>query len=107
LSIVNLSGNDSNVTDSSSITTTIDTVKPDQPVYSLEDTGSLNNDGITNNGVITINNLEVGATWQYSISGDTVVAGCKSNVGSVLSTTIRAIFLLISETLPAISVCLI
>jgi hypothetical protein len=68
--IVNLSGNDSNVTDSSSITTTIDTVKPDQPVYSLEDTGSLNNDGITSNGVITINNLEVGATWQYSISGD-------------------------------------
>jgi hypothetical protein len=49
---------DSNVTDSSSITTTIDTVKPDQPVYSLEDTGSLNNDGITSNGVITINNLE-------------------------------------------------
>ena len=68
--IVNLSGNDSNVTDSSSITTTIDTVKPDQPVYSLEDTGSLNNDGITSNGVITINNLEVGATLQYSTNGD-------------------------------------
>jgi hypothetical protein len=39
----------------------------DQPVYSLEDTGSLNNDGITSNGVITINNLEVGGTWQYSV----------------------------------------
>jgi hypothetical protein len=36
----------------------------------IEDTGSLNNDGITSNGVISINNLEVGATWQYSISGD-------------------------------------
>jgi hypothetical protein len=32
-------------------------------------TGSLNNDGITNNGVITINNLEVGVTWQYSVNG--------------------------------------
>jgi hypothetical protein len=28
------------------------------------------NDGITNNGLITVNGLEVGATWQYSISGD-------------------------------------
>ncbi|CAB9543932.1 RTX toxins and related Ca2+-binding proteins, partial [Bathymodiolus brooksi thiotrophic gill symbiont] len=28
-----------------------------------------NNDGITNNGVITINNLEVGVTWQYSVNG--------------------------------------
>jgi hypothetical protein len=41
-----------------------------QPAFSFEDTGLLNNDGITNNGVITINNLEVNATWQYSISGD-------------------------------------
>jgi hypothetical protein len=48
----------------------IDTVKPAQPAFSFEDTGLLNNDGITNNGVITINNLEVNATWQYSISGD-------------------------------------
>ena len=67
---VYLSGNDGNVTDSNSITTAIDTVKPAQPAFSFEDTGLLNNDGITNNGVITINNLEVNATWQYSISGD-------------------------------------
>ena len=67
---VYLSGDDGNVTDSNSITTAIDTVKPAQPAFSLEDTGLLNNDGISNNGVITINNLEVNATWQYSISGD-------------------------------------
>jgi hypothetical protein len=51
-------------------TTEIDTHKTAQPAFSFEDTGLLNNDGITNNGVITINNLEVNATWQYSISGD-------------------------------------
>ncbi|CAC9562575.1 hypothetical protein [uncultured Gammaproteobacteria bacterium] len=67
---VNLSGNSGNVTDSSSITTAIDTVKPAQPTFDFVDTGSLNNDGITNNGLITVNGLEVGATWQYSISGD-------------------------------------
>jgi hypothetical protein len=31
------------------------------------DTGSSNSDGITNNNTITINDLEVGETWQYSI----------------------------------------
>jgi hypothetical protein len=28
-------------------------VKPDQPTFTFEDTGLLNNDGITSNGVIT------------------------------------------------------
>jgi hypothetical protein len=60
-------GNSGNVTDSSSITTAIDTVKPAQPTFDFVDTGSLNNDGIANNGVITVNGLEVGATWQYSV----------------------------------------
>jgi hypothetical protein len=50
--------------------------KPAQPVFSFVDTGLLNNDGITNNGVITVNNLEVGATWQYSISSDGFVINC-------------------------------
>jgi hypothetical protein len=45
-------------------------VKPDQPTFTFEDTGLLDNDGITNNSVITVSGLEVGATWQYSISGD-------------------------------------
>ena len=48
----------------------VDTIKPAQPTFTFTDTGSLDNDGITNNNVITVNNLEVGATWQYSISGD-------------------------------------
>jgi hypothetical protein len=43
------------------------TVKPAQPTFDFVGTGSLNNDGITNNGVITVNGLEVGATWQYSM----------------------------------------
>ena len=67
---VNLSGNGGNVTGLSSITTAVDTVKPAQPTFTLEDTGLLDSDGITNNGVITVNGLEVGTTWQYSISGD-------------------------------------
>jgi hypothetical protein len=35
-----------------------------------------------------------------------IAVGCKSNVGSVLSTIIRKVFLPISETLPTASVCL-
>jgi hypothetical protein len=35
------------------------------------DTGSSNSDGITNNNTITVNNLEAGEAWQYSI--DSVV----------------------------------
>jgi hypothetical protein len=58
------------VTGLSSITTAVDTVKPAQPTFTLEDTGLLDSDGITNNGVFTVNGLEVGTTWQYSISGD-------------------------------------
>jgi hypothetical protein len=40
-------------------------VKPDQPTFTFEDTGLLDNDAITNNSVITVSGLEVGATWQY------------------------------------------
>jgi hypothetical protein len=67
----NLSGdrNGTNVTGLNSITTAVDIVKPAQPTFDFVDTG-LDNDNITNNGVITVNGLEVGATWQYSISGD-------------------------------------
>jgi hypothetical protein len=52
LIIVNLSGNGGSITNPSSITTTIDTGKPAQPTFTLVDTGSLNNDGITSNGLI-------------------------------------------------------
>ncbi len=41
---------------------------PNAPTIALfEDTG-VDNDGITNNGVIFVSNLEDGATWQYSTS---------------------------------------
>jgi hypothetical protein len=66
---VNLSGNGVNVTNPSLIAITVDRDKPAQPAFSFEDTGSLNNDGITSNGVITISNLESNATWQYSVNG--------------------------------------
>jgi hypothetical protein len=68
--IVNLSGNSGDITDSSSTTTTIDIGKPAQPTFDFVDTGLLDNDGVTSNGLITVNGLETGATWQYSISGD-------------------------------------
>jgi hypothetical protein len=41
------------------IAITVDRGKPAQPEFTLEDTGSLNNDGITNNGVITPERLTV------------------------------------------------
>ncbi len=69
--IVNLSGNGGSITDSSSITTTIDIAKPDQPAFDFVDTGLSNNDGITSNGVITVSNLEAGITWGYSTNGGT------------------------------------
>ena len=77
-------GNGGNVRDSNFITTAIDTVKPDQPTFTFEDTGLLDNDGITNNSVITVSGLEVGATWQYSISGDN---GFTNGTGSSFTLT--------------------
>jgi uncharacterized phosphosugar-binding protein len=57
---VNLSGDRTgvNVTGLNSITTAVDIVKPAQRTFDFVDTG-LDNDNITNNGVITVNNLEV------------------------------------------------
>jgi hypothetical protein len=52
-----------------------DITKPVKPTFDLVDTGLSDNDGITNNGVITVNNLEVGATWEYSINGNGFVNG--------------------------------
>ena len=48
----------------------IGTIKPAKPTFSFVDTGLLDNDGITNNGVIIVSGLKAGATWEYSISGD-------------------------------------
>ena len=50
---------------------------PNAPTIALfEDSGALDNDGITNNGQITVSNLEDGATWHYSIdSGESFTQG--------------------------------
>ena len=53
---VNLSGNGVNVTNPSLIAITVDRGKPAQPAFSFEDTGSLNNDGITTNSKIVVKN---------------------------------------------------
>ena len=68
--IVYLSGNGGNVMNSNSIVTSVDIIQPNNPAFNFVDTGLSNNDGITSNGLITVNGLEVGATWQYSVSGD-------------------------------------
>ena len=83
--------NGNSITNSNFITTAVDTVKPAEPTFTPIDTGLLSNDGITNNGLITINNLEMGATWQYSISGDNgFVDGTGSNFMLTNNTTYEA-----------------
>jgi hypothetical protein len=49
---------------------TIDTTAPDAPDLSLaSDTGVSSTDGITNNGTLNVDDLEVGAGFQYSTNG--------------------------------------
>ena len=65
---------------SAEVTITLAVTLPDAPnaptIALFEDSGALDNDGITNNGQITVSNLEDGATWQYSIdSGESFTQG--------------------------------
>ncbi|CAB5501490.1 hypothetical protein THERMOS_1396 [Bathymodiolus thermophilus thioautotrophic gill symbiont] len=48
---------------------TINKIVPATPTLNFTDTGSVNDDGITNNGIITVGDLESDTTWQYSING--------------------------------------
>jgi len=49
---------------------TVDTTTPAAPSVALaSDTGSSNTDGITNNSIVNVSGLEVGATWLYSVDG--------------------------------------
>ncbi|CAB5503515.1 BspA family leucine-rich repeat surface protein, partial [Bathymodiolus thermophilus thioautotrophic gill symbiont] len=64
--VTNTVGNTSNAIK----TFTLDTNSP-TPVFKLTDTGSSDNDDITNNNTITVEKLEPGATWQYSVDGGT------------------------------------
>jgi hypothetical protein len=58
----------------------VDIVKPVQPEFSFVDTGRLDNDGITRNGMITISNLEADVTWEYSTdSGTSFTNGINSS----------------------------
>jgi hypothetical protein len=76
---VSLSDNDNSITHSSS-TIMVDIVKPVQPEFSFVDTGRLDNDGITRNGMITISNLEADVTWEYSTdSGTSFTNGINSS----------------------------
>ncbi|CAB5505862.1 hypothetical protein THERMOT_2233, partial [Bathymodiolus thermophilus thioautotrophic gill symbiont] len=52
-------------------TIVVDTTPLATPTFTFVDTGSLDNDRITNNGTITVNGLASDATWQYSIDGGT------------------------------------
>ncbi len=57
-----------NRTESAPLSFTLDTRKPDAPEPRLHsDAGIKDNDGITNNGLVRIDNLEAGATWEYSL----------------------------------------
>ncbi|CAB5494264.1 Ig-like domain-containing protein [Bathymodiolus thermophilus thioautotrophic gill symbiont] len=49
------------------------------PTFSFTDTGSSNSDRITNNGTITIGNLESGSTWQYSTNAGTNFVSGENN----------------------------
>ena len=66
----------SGVTNQASKVITFDSVAPNAESLSITDTGASAIDGITNNGVVTVGNIETGATWQYSTnSGSTWTAG--------------------------------
>ncbi|WP_191236977.1 Ig-like domain-containing protein [Cobetia marina] len=49
-------------------TTTSDLTVPDAPALALT-TDTLDADGITSNGEVTVSGLETGATWEYSLDG--------------------------------------
>lgn len=61
-----------NHTDSLPLAFTLDTGRPPAPTPALRlDSGALANDGITTDGTVRIDNLESGATWEYSLDNGT------------------------------------
>ena len=79
---VDTAGNVSSVTSSAS-NMTVDT-SVSAPTFILSsDTGGSGSDRITNNGVINVSGIEVGAVWQYSVDG-----GSTWNTGSDSSFTL-------------------
>ncbi|MCP9799164.1 bluetail domain-containing putative surface protein, partial [Cyanobium sp. Lug-B] len=65
-----LAGNTSN--SSAALSFTLDATAPAIPTLSLDtDSGTYNNDGITNSGGVNVTGLEASAIWQYSTNGGT------------------------------------
>ncbi|MDP3515746.1 MAG: Ig-like domain-containing protein, partial [Pseudohongiella sp.] len=60
-----------NISENTSFSFTLDTTAT-TPQVILSDSGSSSTDRITNNGVISVDGLESGATWQYSTNGGSV-----------------------------------
>ncbi|SEK51017.1 type I secretion C-terminal target domain (VC_A0849 subclass) [Roseateles sp. YR242] len=57
------------------------------PTLSLvNDTGTSDNDLLTNDGALRIENLEANATWEYRIDGGTWTAGLGNGIGSAVLT---------------------
>jgi hypothetical protein len=55
---------------SAQLSFTLDTTAPGVPLAALaSDTGASPNDGITDDGTVTVGGLEPGASWEYSIDG--------------------------------------
>jgi hypothetical protein len=78
----------------------IDTVPPSTGSIALTaDTGSSSSDGITYNGEITVNGLESGSTWEYSIdSGINWTTGSGSSVFTLLPGTYAASSIKVRQT---------
>ncbi|MGV1080855.1 MAG: beta strand repeat-containing protein, partial [Candidatus Nanopelagicales bacterium] len=45
------------------------------PTLAIADVGELTNDGLTSKDIVTVGNLELGATWQYTVDGTTWKTG--------------------------------
>jgi hypothetical protein len=66
---------------STNYTVTVDTAAPPAPSFALtSDSGSNNSDGVTNDGTVTVSDLETNATWEYSTdSGSSWTTGSGSS----------------------------
>ncbi len=63
---IDLAGNVSWITTNAAVITE-DSTNPNAPTFSINDSGVSNTDNITNVNTITLNGIEAGASWQYSL----------------------------------------
>ncbi|MDP2286130.1 MAG: hypothetical protein Q8L06_18470, partial [Pseudohongiella sp.] len=69
-----------NISNTSSLSFTLDTAAPSAPSLSLAADTNIGSDNITNSGAINVAGLESDATWQYSLDGSTWSNGSGSSV---------------------------